>query len=479
MSIQLEVQRLENAKSSIAAAIEAKGVTVPPTAKIDTYGDYVAQISVGGGTYKIQAGPTMPEEAEPNTIFIKYSMGGLVWESGFRLILATTRPDTAAAYTLFLGINTTQESSSELSYTISLTDAEIWDEINSKWQRLDGYVSKNGQWVQFSDEEFGFFALSGDETVSKYSRDGKIMWSQQVDQPRALCLDYAGNHLFVYSVFDTTHFRIRCIDAATGSPLGFTYVQDYGNEIPMENANNQPVMKLSPDRKYFYASSNADYDLTSHGQTVKLENASAIGASPVLLAPQCPQMDIPVSGEVLGVLFNPEDGACPVYNIAAGEVVFNALSVYPMGNDSHLVMGVSPEGNIALKDSSLSTFYDVYLSNKPDEIYPLESVNTTATNSIVWVGDNLIAEMHQSGVTFYSIDTDSYSMVNENGALFDHNCIIGKRMTGDELLVVTEDCEAYIINTTSGAEKFLTTLADTIVEVEPGNYTTFPSLFSS
>ena len=49
MSIQLEVQRLENAKSSIAAAIEAKGVTVPPTAKIDTYGDYVSQIPALGG----------------------------------------------------------------------------------------------------------------------------------------------------------------------------------------------------------------------------------------------------------------------------------------------------------------------------------------------------------------------------------------------------------------------------------------------
>lgn len=49
MSIQLEVQRLENAKSSIAAAIEAKGVTVPPTAKIDTYGNYVSQIPALGG----------------------------------------------------------------------------------------------------------------------------------------------------------------------------------------------------------------------------------------------------------------------------------------------------------------------------------------------------------------------------------------------------------------------------------------------
>lgn len=45
MSIPLEVQRLENAKSDIASAIREKGVTVPSTAKIDTFGYYVRQIS--------------------------------------------------------------------------------------------------------------------------------------------------------------------------------------------------------------------------------------------------------------------------------------------------------------------------------------------------------------------------------------------------------------------------------------------------
>lgn len=48
MSIQLEVQRLENAKSDIASAIGEKGVTVPQSASLSTYGDYVRQIQTGG-----------------------------------------------------------------------------------------------------------------------------------------------------------------------------------------------------------------------------------------------------------------------------------------------------------------------------------------------------------------------------------------------------------------------------------------------
>lgn len=44
MSIPLEVQRLENAKSDIASAIGEKGVTVPQSASLSAYGDYVRQI---------------------------------------------------------------------------------------------------------------------------------------------------------------------------------------------------------------------------------------------------------------------------------------------------------------------------------------------------------------------------------------------------------------------------------------------------
>lgn len=45
MSISSEIQRLENAKTAIANAIEAKGVAVPSYATLDEYASYVSQIS--------------------------------------------------------------------------------------------------------------------------------------------------------------------------------------------------------------------------------------------------------------------------------------------------------------------------------------------------------------------------------------------------------------------------------------------------
>lgn len=49
MSIQSEVSRLETAKSALASAITAKGVTVPAGAKLDAYAPLVEQIQTGGG----------------------------------------------------------------------------------------------------------------------------------------------------------------------------------------------------------------------------------------------------------------------------------------------------------------------------------------------------------------------------------------------------------------------------------------------
>lgn len=48
MSIASEITRLQGAKADIKSAIEAKGVTVPSSAKLDTYDDYIAQITGGG-----------------------------------------------------------------------------------------------------------------------------------------------------------------------------------------------------------------------------------------------------------------------------------------------------------------------------------------------------------------------------------------------------------------------------------------------
>ena len=52
MSIATEITRLNNAKAAIKSSIEAKGVTVPQDAKIDSYSVYIEQIPQGGGEYE-------------------------------------------------------------------------------------------------------------------------------------------------------------------------------------------------------------------------------------------------------------------------------------------------------------------------------------------------------------------------------------------------------------------------------------------
>lgn len=49
MSIQSEISRIENAKNAIRQSIIDKGVSVPLTASIDEYSDYIDMISGGGG----------------------------------------------------------------------------------------------------------------------------------------------------------------------------------------------------------------------------------------------------------------------------------------------------------------------------------------------------------------------------------------------------------------------------------------------
>lgn len=49
MSVQIEITRLENAKASIKAAIEGKGVTVPDTTRLDGMAPLIDSIEAGGG----------------------------------------------------------------------------------------------------------------------------------------------------------------------------------------------------------------------------------------------------------------------------------------------------------------------------------------------------------------------------------------------------------------------------------------------
>ena len=71
MSIESEITRLQGAKADIKTAIEAKGVTVPSNALLDTYDDYIAQIS-GGSSDDYFAPQTTATNATPLTTLLKY-----------------------------------------------------------------------------------------------------------------------------------------------------------------------------------------------------------------------------------------------------------------------------------------------------------------------------------------------------------------------------------------------------------------------
>ena len=49
MSINSEIERLQNAKSALKTAIEGKGVSVPASTKLDAYPALVDSIEAGGG----------------------------------------------------------------------------------------------------------------------------------------------------------------------------------------------------------------------------------------------------------------------------------------------------------------------------------------------------------------------------------------------------------------------------------------------
>lgn len=77
MSVATEISRLQTAKSDIKTAIEAKGVEVPSSAKIDTYDDYITAIPSGASDgYIDDAGVEYVDLGLPSgTLWAKKNVG--------------------------------------------------------------------------------------------------------------------------------------------------------------------------------------------------------------------------------------------------------------------------------------------------------------------------------------------------------------------------------------------------------------------
>ena len=64
MSIADDLTRIQGAKADLRTSIQAKGVTVPASAKIDAYPDYVDAIQQGGGGGTYQAKTATPSTSQ-------------------------------------------------------------------------------------------------------------------------------------------------------------------------------------------------------------------------------------------------------------------------------------------------------------------------------------------------------------------------------------------------------------------------------
>ena len=127
MSIATEITRLQTAKANLKTQIEAKGVSVPSTATIDTYATYVQEIPQGGGSgetkdyFKITnrtatAGTitfTAPSTSTP--IKLKASSDGTNWTT-YEMSATTTFTLPANGYVMFDGGDNTTLCPTESVY---------------------------------------------------------------------------------------------------------------------------------------------------------------------------------------------------------------------------------------------------------------------------------------------------------------------------------------------------------------------------
>lgn len=130
MAISDELTRIQTAKTDIKASIEAKGVTVPSDALIDTYSDYVDEIQTGGGGG--QAEQDLQDLIEGDIVTLNIP-------NGTTKIKNNTFQNCKSLTSIDIPNSVTSIGSGAFEYCTSLTSVTIPNSVTS----IDDYAFQN------------------------------------------------------------------------------------------------------------------------------------------------------------------------------------------------------------------------------------------------------------------------------------------------------------------------------------------------
>lgn len=251
MSVATEISRLQTAKSDIKTAIEAKGVEVPSSAKIDVYDDYISQISTGKqkeydnvplGVYAYYADGTLKtyEEADTSAIGVAIISTNSKFVA-YKTDLTGIVTGTANTYNEYAdgALDTWQGGDPSVhlnGYKATLGMLYNNGNINNRAQYLCkkyfnglAHLPAAGQLQLIVDNKEDFFAMR-----TKIGGDGykytHYMGSTYRDR-------YSEQYFCIYSDASGTNFYVSTFDASDASPRCMpclTLDYDYDNLEPIQ-----------------------------------------------------------------------------------------------------------------------------------------------------------------------------------------------------------------------------------------------------
>jgi len=199
MSIATEITRLNNAKAAIKSAIEAKGVTVPSSTKLDGYASLVNSIPSGGG------GGTEVELTRP----IIYLCNNNIDRDAFGSDPISINDGSYwnPVYPKLTAIATTDPF-----YDISLANVTVGQSYHVKFESPTNInITGTSEFIGTISNSIEIFDENGDSYLPKRYRIGDLIWNYTDVSPEVP--NTVGTILLTVEVGSSTqYYKIYCVN---------------------------------------------------------------------------------------------------------------------------------------------------------------------------------------------------------------------------------------------------------------------------